>query len=176
MEPIIAPLVTYIRLTLGNFVGVVGESVIYAAAMDIEILAKIFHAYARAFDVPAGVSDTPRAIPLELLIVKLGLCEPENEVRLVFLVCVLLNALTDTDRKIVLLEVVENVVLLQLRGVEVYVSTCLVSVSLFDKRCDDLDKAVDARGCGGNHVGSLDVQLGAVGKECVGIELSYLHN
>ena len=171
VEPIIAPLVTDERLTLRDLVGVVGERVVNSAAVDIEVLAKILHTDARALDVPAGVTDAPRAIPLELLIVELGLCEPEHEVCLVSLVGVLFNALADSDLEVLFLEIVENVVLPELRGIEIDISARLVSVALFDQSLDSLDELVDAARCGSYDLGSLDVELLAVLKERVGVEL-----
>ena len=46
MEPVVAPLVSQISLRLRYLVGMVRESVVDAAAVDIEILAVVFHAYA----------------------------------------------------------------------------------------------------------------------------------
>ena len=63
--------------------------------------------------MPTGVAYAPRAVPLKLLIVKLGLGKPKNEVRLVSLVSVLLNALANANLKVFLLEVVEDVILLK---------------------------------------------------------------
>ena len=50
-------------LGLGDFVLVVGEDEIDAAAMDVEGLAQKRLAHRRAFDVPAGAALAPRAIP-----------------------------------------------------------------------------------------------------------------
>jgi hypothetical protein len=127
--------------------------------MDVKILAEMLHTDARALDVPAGVAYTPGAIPLELLIVKLGLSEPKHEVCLIFLVLILLNALADTYLEVLLLEVVENVVLIELRGIEIDISARLVSVVLLDKSLDGLDKLVNAGGCGSYYLGGLDMSL-----------------
>ena len=64
--------------------------------------------------MPAGVADTPWALPFQLLVIELALCEPENEIRFIALISVLLNALADTYGKVLLLEIVEHVVLIQL--------------------------------------------------------------
>ena len=114
VHPIITPLVSKICLALRDLVGMVGERVVNSTAMDINALAKIFHTDARALDMPAGVTDAPRAIPLKLLIVKLGLCKPKHEVRLISLVSVLLNALSNAYLKVFLLEVVEALILIEL--------------------------------------------------------------
>ena len=114
VEPVLAPLVTKGSLGLGNLVGVVGELVINSSAVNITILAEVLACNAGALDVPAGIADAPRRIPLKLLIVKLRLGKPKNEVCLVALVIVLLNAIAYADLKILFLEVVENVVLFKL--------------------------------------------------------------
>ena len=93
MEPEIAPLVAEVALGLGNLVRVVGEGVVYAAAVDVEVLAEVLYAYAGALYVPAGVADAPGGIPLEGLVLELALRKPEDEVVLVALIGVLLHAL-----------------------------------------------------------------------------------
>ena len=114
MEPVVAPLVTQISFTLSYLVGVVRECVVDTAAVKVKIFTKMLHADAGAFNVPAGISHTPGAFPFKLLIVKLGLCEPENKVSLVSLVAVLVNTLTDSNSQVFLVEVAENIVFLQL--------------------------------------------------------------
>ena len=64
--------------------------------------------------MPAGVTHAPRAVPLKLLIVKFGFCKPEHEISTVALVAVSLNALTDSDLKVVLVEIVECIVIIKL--------------------------------------------------------------
>ena len=48
---------------LGDFVFVVGELQIRAAAVNIERLPEQFAAHGRTFDMPAGTAVTPRAFP-----------------------------------------------------------------------------------------------------------------
>ena len=55
-------------------------------ASFVKALAKVLHADAGALDVPSGISDTPRAVPFELLIVEFGFGEPKNKVSLVPLI------------------------------------------------------------------------------------------
>ena len=93
VEPVIAPLMTDISLTLSYLVGVVRECVVNTAAVEVKIFSQMLHAYAGALDMPAGISHSPRTVPFKLLIVKLGLSEPENEIRLIALVSVLVNTL-----------------------------------------------------------------------------------
>ena len=124
--------------------------------------------------MPAGVTDTPGGIPLKLLILELGLCEPKNEVSLISLISVCLNAIADADLKVLFVKVVEDIILFKLRGVKIDISACLVSISLFKKRLDHSDKFGNALGCGLGDRGLGDMKLFAIGKECVGVELSDL--
>ena len=174
VEPIFAPLVAEGSLRLSDLVGVVGEGIVNTATVDIEVLAHEFRGDAGALNVPAGISDSPRGSPLQLLVVKLGLGEPENEVSLVSLILVCLNAVTHAYLKVLFLEIVENVILLKLRGVEIYVSACLVGVSLLEKGLYHSDKLGNAVGGRLNVLGTLDVKLVAVSKKCVCIVLCNL--
>ena len=63
MHPVFAPGVAQVRLRLGDLVGMVGESVVDAAAVDVQVLPQILHGDTGALDVPAGVSQPPRGSP-----------------------------------------------------------------------------------------------------------------
>ena len=76
--------------------------------MNIQILTQVLHGDAGALNVPAGVAHAPGGIPLEGLILELGLGEPEDEVVLVALVRILLHALAHADGEILLVEVVAD--------------------------------------------------------------------
>ena len=101
--------------------------------MEVKVLAEVLHTDAGALDVPAGIANAPRGLPLELLIVELGLCEPEHEISLVALVSVLLNTLSHADLEIFLAEISENVVFLELGGVEIDVAAGFIGVALVHK-------------------------------------------
>ena len=176
MHPVFAPGVAQVRLRLGDLVGMVGESVVDAAAVDVQVLPQILHGDTGALDVPAGVAHAPGGVPLEGLILELGLGEPQHKVVLVALVGVLLHALADAHGQILLVVVVEHIILLQLGGVEVDVAAGEVGVALVHEGGDDLDIVTDHAGSGLHHVGVLDVQLLAVGKEGIGIKLGDLHH
>ena len=103
-----------ICLALRDLVRVVREGVVYAAAVDIEPLAEIFERYCRAFDMPAGITDAPRAFPFQLLRVELRFCEPEHEISLIALISVRLDALADAHGKVFLFKIVKNVVFFKL--------------------------------------------------------------
>ena len=122
MEPLGAPGMTQIALRLGNLVGVVGEGVVNASAVEIQILAVVLHGDAGALNMPAGIAHAPGGVPLQGLILKLGLGEPEDEVVLVPLVGVLFYALTDADSQILLVVVIKDIITLELAGVEIDVA------------------------------------------------------
>ena len=150
---------TQVGLGLGDLVGVVREGVVDAAAVDVQILAQVLHGDAGALDVPAGIAHAPGGVPLERLILELGLGEPQHEVVLVALVGVLLHALAHAHGQVVLVEVVEDVVLLQFGGVKVHVAAREVGVARVHQPGDDADVVVDAVGGGLDHVRPLDVEL-----------------
>ena len=114
MHPVLRPLVSKVALALRDLVGVVGEGVVHAAAVNVEVLAEVLHRDAGAFDVPSRVAHAPGGIPFECLILELGLGEPQHEVVFVALVRILLNALAHADGKVLLVVVVEDVVTVEL--------------------------------------------------------------
>ena len=69
---------------LGDFGLVVGEDVVDSSAMDIEPVAKHSGGHGTAFDVPAGATRTPRAVPLHVAVGRI-VRFPEGEVADVFL-------------------------------------------------------------------------------------------
>ena len=176
MEPLAAPRVAQIGLGLGDLIGVVGEGVVDAAAVQVQILPVVLHGDAGTLDVPAGVAHAPGGVPLQGLILEFGLGEPEDEVIFIALVGVLLHAIPDAHRQILLIVVVEHVVALQLGGIEVHIAPGLIGVALLQQAGDDLDILVDAAGGGLHRVRALDVQLSAVLKEGVGVILGDLHH
>ena len=167
---------TEVALALRDLVRVVREGVVHAAAVQVEILAVVFHRNAGAFDMPTRIAHAPGRIPFERLILKLGLGEPENEVVLVLLVLVLLHAFAHADGEVFLVVVVEDIVTLELARVEIDVAAGEVGIAGVEQLRDDLDIIVDQARCGLDDVGALDVELLAVGEERVGIELGDLHD
>ena len=176
MEPLGAPGVAQIALGLGDLVGVVGEGVVDAAAVQVQILAVILHGDAGALDVPAGIAHAPGGVPLQGLVLELGLGEPQDKVVLVALVHVLFHALPDAHGQILLVVVIEDIVAAELGGVEVHVASRHIGIALLQQGGDDLDILVDAAGGGLDHVGPLDIQLPAVLEKGVGVILGDLHH
>ena len=164
VEPLGAPFVSQISFGLCDLIGVVREHVVDSAAVDIAVFSEMLHGDAGALDVPARISHLVEEgrLPLESLILKLGLSEPENEVSLVLLIGVLFNAFSDAYCQIFLLMLAEYVVFVQLGSIEVNVSAGLVSVAFVKEHLNHVDVFGD-QVCGGFHnVRSPDVQFGAV--------------
>ena len=63
MEPVLAPGVAQVGFRLGDLVGVVGEGVVNAAAVDVQVLPQLPHGDGAALDVPAGVTQPPGGLP-----------------------------------------------------------------------------------------------------------------
>ena len=167
---------TEIGFALRDLIGVMRKGVVHAAAVDVEVFAVVLFADAGALDVPAGIAQAPRRFPFQLLILKFGFGEPEHKVGFVALVLVLLHAVAHADSQILLVHVAEHVVGAQLGGVKVDVAAGKIGVALFEQNRDHVDKLVDTVGSRLHHVGAFDVELFAVGKECVGVELRDLHH
>ena len=176
VEPLGAPGMAQIAFGLGNLVGVVGEGVVNAAAVEVKVFAVILHGDAGALNVPTGIAHAPRGVPLQGLVLELGLGEPEDEIVFVLFVGVLLHALTDADSQVLLIVVIEHIVALELAGVEVHVAAGKVGVAGVQQLGDDLDIVINKAGSGLHGVRPLDVQLAAVVKEGVGVVFGYLHD
>ena len=165
-----------IALALGDLIGMVGEGVVHAAAVQVQILAVVLHGNTGALNVPAGIAHAPGRIPFQRLVLELGLGEPQHKVVLVALVGVLLHALADAHGQILLVVIVEDVVPLQLTGVEIHVAASQIRVPSVDEFGDDLDIVVNKAGSGLHHIRTLDVQLPAVLEKRVGVILGDLHD
>ena len=126
--------------------------------------------------MPAGVAGPPRGIPFQRLILKFGLCEPEDKVVDIALVAVLFHAFPDPYRQILFFVRVEDIIAIQFGRVKIDVSSGEIGVSGLHQAGNDFDIVVNAAGRGLNHVGAFDIQLAAVVKESVGIELRDFHD
>ena len=114
VHPVVAPVVTEIAFALRNLVCVMRESIVDSAAVNVKVFAEVLHGDAGALDVPSGITRAPGGFPLESLIFKLGLREPEDEIVSVALVGVLVNAFANADGEVFLVEIVEDIVLFKL--------------------------------------------------------------
>ena len=89
MQPVVYEgMATSAALGLSDFVFVMGENQIAAAAVEVKGFAKILHAHGGAFDVPARATIAPGAGPGGLA----GLCRfPQSKVHGVLLAVVHIN-------------------------------------------------------------------------------------
>ena len=84
MHPVLRKMRAGVAATaLRNLVLMVRENQILPAAMDVEVGAEVFLAHGRAFDMPAGASPPPRAVPARRVVVARL---PQHEIRRVPLV------------------------------------------------------------------------------------------
>ena len=176
MEPVVAPFMTKIAFRLSDLIGMVRESIINTTGMNIQILAQMLHGDAGAFNVPAGITDTPGRIPLQSLILKFRLCKPQNKVVLIALVGIFFNTFTNTDLQIIFVMVVEHIVFLQLGGIKVNIAAGDISKAFVKQAGNDLNEFINAAGGRFYHLRALDIQLFAVGEKCVRVKLCDLHD
>ena len=159
-----------VSLALRDLVRVVRKGVVDTSAVNVKVLTKVLHADAGALDVPAGIADAKRTVPLKLLRIELRFRKPEHKVSLVPLVFVALDALSDAYGKVLFLKIVENIVLLELRGVKIHVPARGIGISFLEQRGYNLYKIVNATRRRLNYVRGPYPELSAVLKECVGVE------
>ena len=165
-----------IALGLSDFVGMVREGIVDAAAVDVQVLAKVLHGNAGALDVPARIPHTPGRIPLQGLILKLGLGKPEHKIIFILLVCVLFHAFPDAHGQVFLIMVVEDVVFIQSGRIEVYVAAGKVCLSLVQQRLYHMNIFINTIGGRLHHIRPLDIQFVTVREESIGIVFCDLHD
>ena len=91
-----------------------GEGIVDAAAVNVQILTKMLHGDAAALNVPPRIANTPGRVPFQCLIFEFGFGEPKNKVVAVALVGVFFDAFTHTHIQIVRIEVIEDIIAVQL--------------------------------------------------------------
>ena len=176
MEPLRAPGVAEVAFGLCDLVRVVRECIVYAAAVQVKVFAIVFHGDTGALDVPSRITDAPRGIPFQGLVLKFGFRKPENEIIFVAFVCIFLYALTHTDREVILVVIVEYVVVVEAAGVKVNISAGKVSVAGVHQFCNDFNIFVNASGRRLYDIRALDIQLFAIRKECISVILCDFHD
>jgi hypothetical protein len=65
---------------LGDFVGVMDGNVVDAACVNVKLFTELFYAHGRTFNVPAGVTPSPGAVPDQRLIFKFAFGKPQREI------------------------------------------------------------------------------------------------
>ena len=114
VHPPVAPVVAEKCFRLCNFVCVVRKCIVYPAAVDIHVFSEVLHGYTGALYMPAGVACSPRGIPLQGLLFEFRFCKPEYKVVFIAFVQVFFYAFTDSNGKILFIEIVEDVILFKL--------------------------------------------------------------
>ena len=176
VEPVTAPGMAERCFALGDLIGMVRKDIIDAAAVQITVLAEMLDADSGALDMPAGIADAPGTVPFQLLRIEFGLGEPEHEIRFISLIAVLLNIVTNADEQILRGMTGQSIVVFELRGIEIDVAACFIGIAAVKELFDELNVFIYAVRCRFNYIGRLDVELFAVFKEGVFIELRYLHD
>ncbi len=126
--------------------------------------------------MPPRVANSPGAVPLELLVLKLGLCEPQHKIRLIALVLVGLNAVPHAHRQILGVLIPENVVMLQPGRVKVHIAPGYIRAAFVQQGLHHLNKVAYAGGCRHDRSGLSDVELRAVLKEGLCIHVRQLQH
>ena len=140
-------------LTLRDFVLVMRENEVSAAAVNVDCVADIVARHRRALDVPARSALAERRIPVRLAGFR---CLPHGKIHRVALF--LADFDTRTRLQIVERLVRELAVLVEFRGFKVHVPVNLIRVTLVNKRLYDIDDDVHILGYFGVNIGSANVQ------------------
>ena len=167
---------TQVAFGLGDFIGMMGEGVVDTAGMDVQVLAQMLHGNAGAFNMPTGVANAPGGIPFQRLVFKLRLGKPEDKVILIALIGILFHTFPYAGSQIFLIMVIEDIVLIQGRGIKIHIAAYEIGFAGVQKLLNHLDIAVDTVGGRLHHIGALDIQLVAIGKESIGIKARDVHN
>ena len=67
VEPMCTPSMAQCCFTLRYLIGMMRKDIVHASAVQIAVFSEMLQADCRALDMPAGVSDAPGTVPLELL-------------------------------------------------------------------------------------------------------------
>ena len=176
VEPIVAPLVAKIAFALSDLVGMVGECIINAAGMNIQILPQMLHGNAGAFNMPAGITHTPGRIPLECLVFKLALGKPQDKVILILLIGILFHTFTNAHIQVFLVVIVKHIILFQRGSIKVHIAPNKVCLTGIQKPLHHVNIRIDAVGSRLHHLRTFDIELITISKKRICVELGDLHN
>ena len=158
MEPVRAPFVSQIAFGLCNLVCMVWKNIIYSATVNIHILTQMFDSDAGALNMPSRISNPPRAVPLQCLILEFGFCKPENKIVFIPFIFIFLHIVTHADLQLFLFDCGRKYkIILQSAGIKINISTGLISISLFKKYLDHVNKFRNAMGCRFYHIRFFDI-------------------
>src|SRR5699024_4756886 len=117
------------------------ENKIFAAGMNVNLLAQIFSGHFRAFDVPSRTSFAPRCIP-ERLAVFFRL--PEYEIQRIFLfVLAGYEKLSSAGLQVIQIFMRQLSIVFETSCAEVNGSVLLIGMPLFNQFPDHLDHSAD---------------------------------
>ena len=68
MEPVVDEFASVRSFALRDFVFMMGEHVVDTASVQVECFTQIFTAHGAAFDMPAGATGAPGAVPLDIAV------------------------------------------------------------------------------------------------------------
>ena len=176
MKPVLTPLMSQIRLALRDLVGMMGEYIIHTPTVKIQILAQVLHTDTGTLNMPAWVPKPPWTLPFQLLVVKLGLGEPQHKITFVLLVSILLHILPHTHKQLFLTLIGEDIILIQFGCVKINVPTALIGIFLFQQPSNDTDKIIDTVCSRLHHIRPFNIQFPAVIKKSIRVESGNLHN
>ncbi|MPM91663.1 hypothetical protein SDC9_138794 [bioreactor metagenome] len=146
MHPVAGIFMAGAALALRNFVFMMRENQVAAAAMDVDSLAKMLADHGGALDVPAGAALAPRRLP-EGLTGFGGL--PEREIKRVLLVFRDVDAAAGFE--ILNRHVRKLAVLVKFAAAEIDAALRGIREALFLQRFNNADNLVHCLGCLGMH-------------------------
>ena len=156
-EAVVHPVV-HVRLAggaagLGDFVLVVREEQILAAAVDIKGFAQIGGAHGGAFDMPTGTAHAPGAFPSGFA----GLLRlPESEVQRIFLL--LIHADAGTGSQILQILAAEAAIVFKGLDAVVHIAVAFIGQTLIHQLLDHSDDLGHMLGGAGMHRGGTNAQ------------------
>ena len=156
VNPVIHPLMPERAFRLGNFISMMHRNMIHSAAVNIHPLAQVFHRHCRALNMPAGEAHTERRIPLHNLIRILALRKPQDEVRLITLVFILVHTRFFV---VVQLQPCEVPVARKLCHIKVDVALRFIREALLQKRGYKVNHLGYMLGRPRHHIGALNHQF-----------------
>ena len=166
VQPVVRKGHTIAAFGLRNLVFVVGEGEVLPAAVNVNRLAEVTQVHRRAFNVPAGATLAPRAVPGRLA----RLCAlPEREIQRVFFLGGDVNARACFE--VFNRHVRELAIFLKLRRAEVDIAVHGVGIALVHQRLDDVEDGVDVVGCQRVHIRRADAEAFRVGEILVDVAL-----
>ena len=107
--------------------------------------------------MPPGIPRPPGTVPLELLVIKLGLGEPQHKIAFIPLVGILLHVVPHAHKKLLFALVGEHIIVLQLSGIKIDIAARLIGVTLFQQYPYHMDELRHAARRRLHHVRGFDI-------------------